>query len=64
MALPLQAKAPKIMEKILGIASGRWHPESSAEICQQRGLHAEPIAGGEWLIAAVNREMGDRLWRF
>jgi hypothetical protein len=52
------------MEKILSVACGRWHPESSAEICQQRGLHAEPIAGGEWLIAAVNREMGDHLWRF
>jgi hypothetical protein len=64
MALPLQAEAPKIMEEILGVASGRWHPESSAEICQQRGLHAEPIAGSKRLIAAVNREMGDRLRRF
>jgi hypothetical protein len=52
------------MEKILGVACGRWHPESSAEICQQRGLHAEPIAGSKRLIAAVNREMGDRLRRF
>jgi hypothetical protein len=52
------------MEKILGIASGCRHPEPSAEICQQRGLHAEPIAGSKRLIAAMNREMGDRLRRF